>query len=149
MQMNDRQSIASPRDEVWAALNDPNVLQRWVPGCQTLEMSDSFEMTATVAVKLGPVQATFKGKVSLRDIDAPNGYPVIGVGSGGTAGFAEGGATVRLEAEGPDATILHDAVESQVGGKLARLGSRMVHSVAKKLANEFFVAFSATLEGRA
>lgn len=103
-------------------------------------------MVATVAVKIGPVKATFKGKVSLLDLDAPNGYRIVGEGSGGIAGFAKGGAIVRLEDDGPDATVLHYSVESQVGGKLAQLGSRMIDSVAKKLANEFFNSFSAALD---
>lgn len=146
MQMNDSQKIPAPRQAVWAALNDPEILCGCIPGCQSLEMTDSHDMVATVAVKIGPVKATFKGKVSLLDLDAPNGYRIVGEGSGGIAGFAKGGAIVRLEDDGPDATVLHYSVESQVGGKLAQLGSRMIDSVAKKLANEFFNSFSAALD---
>ncbi len=146
MQMNDNQRIPASRQVVWAALNDPEILRACIPGCQSLEMTDTNEMIATVAVKIGPVKATFKGKVTLHDLDAPNGYRIVGEGSGGIAGFAKGGAIVRLEDDGSDATILHYSVESQVGGKLAQLGSRMIDSVAKKLANEFFNAFSAALD---
>jgi len=98
-------------------------------------------MTATVVFKVGPVKATFGGKVTLSDLDPPNSYRISGEGSGGVAGFAKGGAAVRLEAEGPDATVLHYDVDAQIGGKLAQLGARLIDSTAKKLAGEFFASF--------
>ncbi len=100
-------------------------------------------MTATVVIKVGPVKATFGGKVTLSDLDPPNGYKITGEGSGGVAGFAKGGAAIRLEAVGENETILHYVVDSQIGGKLAQLGGRLIDSTAKKLAGEFFAKFGA------
>src|SRR4029077_1478675 len=102
MQMNDSQRIAASKEKVWAALNDPAVLKQCIPGCQSLEMSSPTEMTATVVIRIGPVKATFGGKVTLSDLDPPNSYRITGEGAGGVAGFAKGGAAVRLESEGPD-----------------------------------------------
>jgi carbon monoxide dehydrogenase subunit G len=130
---------------VWAALNDPEVLKRCIPGCQSLEMSSPTDMTAIVVVKVGPVKATFTGKVTLSDLDPPNGYKITGEGSGGVAGFAKGGASVRLEPDGDEATNLSYVVDAQIGGKLAQLGSRLIDSTAKKLAGEFFQNFAAAL----
>jgi len=145
MQMNDIQSVPAPRDEVWAALNDPEILRKCIPGCQSLEMISPTEMTATVVVKLGPVKATFTGKVTLSDLDPPNGYRISGEGSGGVAGFAKGGATVKLESPSEDVTNLAYQVDAQIGGKLAQLGGRLIDSTAKKLAGEFFQNFAAAL----
>lgn len=138
MQMNDSRRIAAPRATVWAALNDPAILRAAIPGCESLEMTSPTEMTAKVTLKVGPVKATFGGNVTLSDIDAPNGYRIIGEGSGGVAGFAKGGATVRLEDDGPDATLLTYTVDAQIGGKLAQLGSRLIDGTARRLAEEFF-----------
>ncbi len=143
MQMNDSQRIPAPQEKVWAALNDPKILQACIPGCESLEMSSPTEMTAKVTLKVGPVKATFGGKVTLSEIDAPNGYRITGEGSGGVAGFAKGGALVRLTSDGPDATILHYEADAQIGGKLAQLGSRLIDSTAKKLAGDFFTSFAA------
>jgi uncharacterized protein len=142
MKMIDRQRIPAPRDKVWAALNDPEVLKRSIPGCDGLEMISPTEMNASMIIKIGPVKAKFGGKVTLSHIDAPNGYRITGEGSGGVAGFAKGGATVRLEDDGPEATILHYDVDAQVGGKLAQLGGRLIESTAKKLAGTFFETFA-------
>jgi carbon monoxide dehydrogenase subunit G len=100
MQMKDSQTVPASRDKVWAALNDPAVLKQCIPGCQVLDMTSPTEMTATVVIKVGPVKATFGGKVTLSDLDPPNGYRITGEGSGGVAGFAKGGAAIRLEAAG-------------------------------------------------
>ena len=147
MQMNDSQRIPASRDKVWAALNDPEVLKKCIPGCQNLEMSSPTEMTATVVFRVGPVKATFGGKVTLSDLDPPNSYRISGEGSGGVAGFAKGGAAVRLESESPEVTILHYEVDAQIGGKLAQLGQRLIDSTARKLAGEFFAAFGAVVGG--
>jgi uncharacterized protein len=138
MQMIDSQRIPASKETIWAALNDPEILRRCIPGCQALEMTTPNEMTATVVIKLGPVKATFGGKVSLSDINPPNSYRISGEGSGGIAGFAKGGASVRLEKEDLEMTILHYQVDAQIGGKLAQLGSRLIDSTAKKLAGAFF-----------
>ena len=146
MQMNDSQRIPAPREKVWAALNDPLILKQCIPGCQSLDMSSPTEMTAIVVFRVGPVKATFGGKVTLSDLDPPNSYRISGEGSGGVAGFAKGGATVRLESEGPDITVLHYEVDAQIGGKLAQLGQRLVNGAAKKLADDFFVRFAAAVK---
>jgi uncharacterized protein len=147
MQMSDSQRIPASKEKVWAALNDPVILKQCIPGCEALEMSSPTEMTATVVFRVGPVKATFGGKVTLSDLDPPNSYRISGEGSGGVAGFAKGGATVRLESEGSDATVLHYDVDAQIGGKLAQLGSRLIDSTAKKLAGQFFASFGEVVGG--
>jgi carbon monoxide dehydrogenase subunit G len=142
MKMSDSQRIPASKEKVWAALNDPAVLKQCIPGCQSLEMSSPTEMTATVVIKIGPVKATFGGKVTLSDLDPPNSYRITGEGAGGVAGFAKGGATVKLTAESADVTMLDYDVDAQIGGKLAQLGGRLIDSTAKKLAGEFFAAFA-------
>jgi uncharacterized protein len=145
MEMNDIQRVPASKAKVWAALNDPEILRSCIPGCQSLVMTSPTEMTATIVVKVGPVKATFSGKVNLSDVDPPNGYRINGEGSGGVAGFAKGGATVRLDAESADVTNLQYAVDARVGGKLAQLGGRLIDSTAKKLAEEFFQNFAGAL----
>jgi uncharacterized protein len=145
MQMKDSQSVPASQAKVWAALNDPEILRQCIPGCQELDMTSPTEMTAKVVIKVGPVKAAFGGKVTLSDLDPPNGYKIAGEGSGGVAGFAKGGAAIRLEAVGDNETILHYEVDSQIGGKLAQLGGRLIDSTAKKLAGEFLTKFSAVV----
>jgi carbon monoxide dehydrogenase subunit G len=141
MQMNDSRRIPASKQEVWAALNDPEILKQCIPGCQFLDRSSPTEMTATVVFKVGPVKATFGGKVTLSDLVPPDSYRISGEGSGGVAGFAKGGALVRLESDGPDVTVLRYDVDAQIGGKLAQLGARLIDSTARKLAAEFFKSF--------
>ena len=141
MQISDSQRIPASKQKVWAALNNPDILKQCIPGCQSLEMNNPNEMTATVVLKVGPVKATFGGKVTLSDLDPPNSYRISGEGSGGIAGFAKGGASVKLSAESADVTVLFYEVDAQIGGKLAQLGGRLIDSTAKKLAGEFFAAF--------
>jgi len=141
MEMTGEYKIPAPRQKVWEALNDPEVLKTCIPGCQELNKESDTELTATVKSKVGPVSATFKGKVTLSDIDAPNGYKIFGEGTGGVAGFAKGGAEVKLADDG-DGTLLTYEATGQVGGKLAQIGSRLIDSTAKKMANEFFGKFA-------
>jgi uncharacterized protein len=133
--------LPAPRETVWAKLNDPAVLQACIPGCQSLTKSSDDELEAVAKVKIGPVSATFKGKVLLSDIDPPNGYRISGEGTGGIAGFAKGGANVRLVAIEGGTRMTYD-VEAQVGGKIAQLGARLVDGVAKRLADQFFASFA-------
>jgi carbon monoxide dehydrogenase subunit G len=147
MKMDDTQSVPAPRAKVWAALNDPEILKKCIPGCERLEMTSPTEMLGAVVVKVGPVKANFTGKVTLSDLDPPKGYRISGEGTGGVAGFAKGGATVTLTPEGPSATLLHYVVDAQIGGKLAQLGARLIDSTAKKLAGEFFRAFAEAVAG--
>ncbi|GAA3847472.1 carbon monoxide dehydrogenase subunit G [[Pseudomonas] carboxydohydrogena] len=141
MDMNASQRIEASREKVYAALNDVEVLKQCIPGCESIEKISDNEMTAKVTLRVGPVKASFNGKVTLSDLDPPNGYTIVGEGTGGMAGFAKGGATVKLEADG-DATILHYTVKAEVGGKLAQLGGRLIDATATKLAGEFFEKFS-------
>lgn len=147
MEMSGERRIAAARDAVWAALNDADVLKASIPGCDALEKTSDTEFTATVTTKLGPIKAKFNGKVTLTDIDPPNGYRIGGEGQGGIAGFAKGGATVTLEPDG-DGTILRYAVTAAVGGKIAQLGARLIDSTARKLADQFFATFDATVSGQ-
>jgi uncharacterized protein len=140
MDMTGTQRIEAPRKVVWAALNDPDILKQSIPGCESIEKISDTQMTAKVTLKIGPVRASFTGKVTLSDLDPPNGYTIVGEGSGGAAGFAKGGARVRLEEDGT-ATILSYDVKADVGGKLAQLGGRLIDGAAKKLAGEFFENF--------
>lgn len=146
MDMNGSQRIEAPREAVYAGLNDVNVLSQCIPGCESIEKTSDTEMTAKVTLKIGPVKASFTGKVTLSDLDPPNGYTISGEGSGGMAGFAKGGARVTLEPDG-DATILHYTVNADIGGKLAQLGSRLIDGTAKKLAGDFFSKFGEIVGG--
>jgi carbon monoxide dehydrogenase subunit G len=142
MDMTGSQHIEAPRDVVWQALNDIEVLKQSIPGCQSIEKVSATDMTAKVVLKVGPVKATFNGKVTLSDLDPPNGYTITGEGSGGAAGFAKGSAIVKLQEDGAAATNLTYEVKAQIGGKLAQLGSRLIDATSKKLAGEFFEKFS-------
>ena len=140
MKMSDSKVINAGPATVFAAMLDRDVLASCVPGCTEMSGSASEGFTATVVQKVGPVKATFKGEVELSDIVENEGLTLTGAGKGGAAGFAKGGANVRLEADG-EQTILHYEVEAKVGGKLAQLGSRIVDGFAKKMADQFFTAF--------
>jgi uncharacterized protein len=142
MDMTGSERIAAPRERVYEALNDPEILKAAIPGCEAIAKTSDTEMTATVVTKVGPVKAKFQGVVTLSDLDRPNGYTISGEGRGGAAGFAKGGARVRLEVDGAQ-TILHYEVKADVGGKLAQLGSRLIDGTARKLSGEFFARFAA------
>jgi hypothetical protein len=139
--------IPAPPQAVWEALNDPAVLQDCIAGCERLEKISDTEFAATVAVKVGPMSATFKGGVVLSDLDPPRGYTLTGQGQGGAAGFAKMSARVMLSGDGPD-TMLNYEAKADIGGKLASVGSRLVQTVAKKNADDFFSAFAGKLGGR-
>ncbi len=141
MDMTGERRIPAPRQTVWEALNDPEVLKVSIPGCESLEKLGDDQMKATAAVKVGPISARFSGKVQLTDIDPPNGYRISGEGQGGVAGFAKGGANVALADDGAD-TLLTYQVNAQVGGKLAQLGARLIDATAKQMADAFFDRFS-------
>ncbi|MFN3252152.1 SRPBCC family protein [Roseibium album] len=141
MDMNGSHRIPAKREAVWEALNDPEVLKACIPGCESLEKTSETEMNAAVTTKIGPVKAKFKGAVTLEDLNPPESYTIRGEGKGGVAGFAKGSAQVRLLEEGAETVLSYEA-KAQVGGKLAQLGSRLVDSTAKKLADEFFTKFT-------
>ena len=150
MQLKGEERIEAPREKVWEALNDPEVLKKAIPGCETIEQQTPTDMTATVSLRVGPIKASFDGKVELKNLNPPEGYRLEGEGKGGVAGFAKGGADVNLtevsDGDG-DATLLHYDVDAQVGGKLAQLGGRLIDSTAKKLAKQFFADFKKEVEG--
>ena len=141
MKMSGTRLIDAPRGEVWEKLNEPDVLQRCIPGCESLEMVSDNELKAVVAVKIGPMKARFNGDVRLEDLNPPESYRIAGSGKGGAAGSASGGANVRLdEVEG--GTELSYDVDASVKGKIAQLGARLIDATAAKLANEFFDNFA-------
>src|SRR6185312_17448186 len=134
--------IPVARTQVWAALNDTDILKASIPGCEAINRLSENEIEATVTAKIGPVKATFKGLVKLSDLDPPNAYTIGGEGKGGVAGFAKGSAKVRLT-DAPGGTTLHYDADAAVGGKLAQIGTRLISSSAKKIADEFFTRFVA------
>lgn len=146
MDISGERLINAPRAEVWGALNDEAVLKKCIPGCESIERVTDDEMTAVAKVKVGPLSARFTGIVKLCDIDAPNGYRIVGEGRG-AAGFSKGQATVRLEDRG-NQTLLNYAVEVDVGGKLAQIGARLISGTAKTLADRFFVSFANEFQPR-
>lgn len=148
MKMQGEVELPASREVVWDKLNDPEVLKVCIPGCQSLEKTSDTSFQAVAKNKIGPVSATFKGRVELSDLDPPNGYRIAGEGDGGIAGFAKGGARVSLEPAGAGTKLLYD-VEAQVGGKIAQLGARLIDGVAKKLADQFFTNFATAVAGPA
>jgi len=144
MEMTGEFRIPAPRQRVWEGLNDPEILKQCIPGCQSLEKVSDTEFNGRVIASVGPVRATFGGKVTLSDLDPPQSYTISGEGSGGVAGFAKGGAKVNLADEG-NATLLTYAAQAQIGGRLAQVGSRLVDGVARKMANDFFGQFAAVM----
>ncbi len=148
MDMKGEYRIEAPRQEVWDALNDPEILKRAIPGCEEIAKTSDTEMTAKVTAKVGPVKAKFQGAVTLSDIVPPESYTITGEGKGGAAGFAKGGAKVALAEDGA-ATVLTYEVNANVGGKLAQIGSRLIDGTAKKMADDFFGTFATLVGGPA
>lgn len=147
MTMTGEVSLPADRQTVWAKLNDPETLKACIPGCQSLDRTGDNGFSAVAKVKVGPVSATFKGSVELTELDPPNSYRISGQGEGGVAGFAKGGARVKLT-DGPEGgTLLGYDVEATIGGKLAQLGSRLIDGVAKKMADQFFANFAKAVTG--
>jgi carbon monoxide dehydrogenase subunit G len=145
MEMTGERRIPAPRQAVWDALNDTEALRAAIPGCETLERTGENELSARVAVKLGPMAAKFTGKVQLTNVNPPVSYTIGGEGNGGAMGFAKGGADVSLAEAGPNETVLTYSVKAQVGGKIAQLGARLIDSTAKQMADQFFDRFAANL----
>lgn len=137
MELSGERRVGAPRQEVWAAVNDPAFLKEVIPGCQELEQVSPTRFTAVVRVSVGPLKADFKGEVRLEDVVAPLSCRLVGEGQGGVAGFAKGSARVELAEDG-EGTIVSYQVDAQIGGKLAQIGSRVVQGVAAKLTARFF-----------
>ena len=148
MDLHDEIFIAAPRDKVYAALNDPEILKECIPGCEELTKDSETELSAKVTLKIGPVKAKFNGDVTLDPSDAPERFSLTGEGNGGIAGFAKGGADVEL-LEQDGGTLLRYEAKADIGGKLAQLGNRLVASTAKKLSRNFFEKFSEMVAGPA
>ena len=141
MEMISEQRIAATREEVWAALNDTEVLKQSMPGCESFEPIGENIFEARITTKVGPVKAKFKFKVELTNITAPQGYTIKGEGQGGVAGFAKGSAKVELAEYGAETILVYNG-QASVGGKLAQLGARLIDGTAKKMSDEFFGNFN-------
>ena len=141
MDLKEERRIAAPREAVFAALNDPEILAKAIPGCESLDKVSDTEFAAVVTAKVGPVRAKFNGQVTLSDLNPPESYTISGEGKGGAAGFAKGGAVIRLADDGAGGTLMTYEVRADVGGKLAQLGGRLIEGTSKKLAGEFFETF--------
>lgn len=149
MELTGEHIIPASREAVWQALNDTAVLQACIPGCEEIHMNSPTDMTAKAQLKIGPVRARFSGDITLSELNPPQSYVISGKGNGGIAGFAKGGARVRLEEIAPDRTRLLYEVEAAIGGKIAQLGQRLIRSTSEKLAAQFFDSFVARFEGAA
>ncbi|SEW32746.1 hypothetical protein SAMN04488515_2350 [Cognatiyoonia koreensis] len=141
MELADEIVINAPKERVYEALNDPEVLRQCIPGCEELIKHSDTELEAKVVLKIGPVKARFSGDVQLDTSGAPDAFSLTGQGNGGAAGHAKGGADVTLTEVG-ETTILRYEAKAAIGGKLAQLGSRLIQSTAKKLAAKFFKSFA-------
>jgi hypothetical protein len=141
MEMTGEQLIPAPQQQTWDALNDPAMLKQCVPGCESIEALAANEYQVLMVARVGPVSAKFKGKLTLSDVQPPNSYSMAFEGQGGAAGFAKGGAQVRLSPEDGGTKLSYEA-KANVGGKLAQIGSRLVDAAAKKVADEFFRNFN-------
>lgn len=148
MELTGEQLIPAPRQAVWDALYDPEMLRQCITGCESVTKTSDTDFEASVQIKVGPVKARFKGKVSLTDLDPPNSCTITGEAQGGVAaGFGKGGAKVQLSDAEPGVTRLTYSVNAQVGGKLAQIGARLIDGVAAKMAEEFFTKFNQLVAG--
>lgn len=145
MDMTGERRIRAPRQRVWDALNDPEMLRAAIPGCESVTRTADDAFEAKVSVKIGPMAAKFGGKVKLENVNAPASYTITGEGNGGAMGFAKGGADVALQEIGPEETLLTYSVKAQVGGKMAQLGARLIDSTAKQMSDQFFDRFVAAV----
>jgi len=144
MEISGEYQIEAGREVVWAALNDPEMLQKCIPGCESLERISDTEFAAKVTAAIGPVRAKFNTTLKLEDLDPPNSYRLVGE-SKAAAGFGKGSALVRLEDAGNGTLLRYDA-DFKVGGKLAQVGSRLVLGATRKTADDFFGAFSTSID---
>lgn len=145
MKLSGEELLPCTPERAWEILTDANTLEACIPGCESVEEVAPGNYTAAVVLKIGPIKARFSGEVLMTDLDPPNACRISGKGSGGIAGFAEGGANLRLAAtEG--GTLLSYDVDSKVGGKVAQLGARLIDSTAQKLAKQFFANLSALIK---
>lgn len=149
MNIAGRYRISADRQTVWNGLNDPEVLQAAIPGCEELVQEEENKFSAVVVAKFGPVKAKFNGAVSLENRNPPESYKLVGEGKGGVAGYGKGSANVTLEEEAPGVTILTYTSNAKIGGKLAQIGSRLIRGTVKKMASDFFTKFAEALNAEA
>jgi carbon monoxide dehydrogenase subunit G len=147
MKLSGEQTIPAPRQRVWEGLNDPEILRQCIKGCEYVKKVSETDYSARVVAKVGPVKAGFSGKVVLSNLNPPESYTISGQGEGGVAGFARGRSDVKLVEMGPQETLMTYDVDAQVGGKLAMLGSRLIDSTARAMAQEFFDRFVKLMSG--
>lgn len=147
MDFTGRYTIPASPDLVWAAINDPEILRACIPGCETLTKTSDTDFEGAAKIKVGPVSATFRGKVSLAELDPPHRLVLKGEGQGGVAGFAKGDAEVLL-APMDGGTELTYTARANVGGKLAQIGQRLIDGAAKQIADDFFKRFTTALTPR-
>lgn len=145
MELTSQQTLPVAQNLAWDALNDTAMLQASIPGCESITPTEPNHFDVAVTAAIGPVKAKFKGKLRLEDINAPTSYTIYFEGQGGAAGHGKGNATVRLESQGPNQTLLHYTATASVGGKIAQVGSRLVDMAAQKMAGEFFSNFTQAL----
>ncbi len=146
MDVTGERRIPASRERVWAALNDPAVLQSCIPGCESLVREADDTLVGTALVKIGPINARFSGRMQFSELDPPHSYRVTGEGQGGVAGFANGGAAVRLRDE-PPFTVMDYVLQAQVGGKIAQLGARLIEATVTSGADQFFDRFVTEVAG--
>jgi carbon monoxide dehydrogenase subunit G len=142
MNLQGERLIPASPETTWAALNDPETLKACIAGCETLEQTGENQYLATMAVRIGPVNARFKGRLEIQNIVPISSYTLSFDGQGGVAGFGKGSAEVKLTPEGSGTLLAYNA-KAQVGGKLAQVGSRLIDGAANKIADNFFSAFAA------
>jgi uncharacterized protein len=140
MEITGIQIIPAPRDAVWNALNDPDVLKACLPGCESVERTSPTEFRVIVATAIGPLRARFNGVLRMTESRPPHSCTMVFEGQGGAVGFGKGSSEVALN-ETPEGTELTYSAKAQVGGKLAQVGSRLIDSVARKMSDDFFKAF--------
>lgn len=148
MQLSSQQTLPVGQQAAWEALNDTGLLQASIPGCESLTATGDNQYEVLITAAVGPVKAKFKGKLRLEQLNPPTSYTMFFEGQGGTAGHGKGSAEVRLEAAGPNQTVLHYSANASVGGKIAQIGSRVVDMAANKMAKDFFENFTAQLQAR-
>jgi uncharacterized protein len=141
MKLNGEQTIPAPRQRVWEGLNNPDILKHCIKGCEYITKTSDTAFSARVVAKVGPVKAGFNGQVTLTNLNPPESYTIAGQGEGGIAGFARGKSDVKLIELGPKVTLMSYDVDAQIGGKLAMLGSRLIDSTARSMAQQFFDRF--------
>ncbi len=149
MELKGERLLAADRATAWAALNDTEMLKSCVPGCESITAIGETEFEIVMTAAVGPVKARFKGKMALRDIDAPNAYTMKFDASGGPTGFVRGEARVTLAEDSPTQTRLNYVANAHIGGKLAQVGSRLIDAAAGATADKFFEVFGALLAARA